>query len=75
MPQGIADQCAACPVWEGECPACGTFFFARSGKRYAVRPTDGSRFTRNADGLIVHPRTGHVLRFEELPNVRRLADA
>lgn len=32
--------CAACPVVNGECPNCGTFYFTRGdGKRFGIRPT------------------------------------
>jgi hypothetical protein len=42
----MTDYCSNCPVWEGECPNCGTFWIdahsaygARPGTRYGIRPT------------------------------------
>lgn len=36
------EVCAACPVLQGECPRCLTFWIAipGTGKRYGVRPVD-----------------------------------
>ena len=31
-------MCAACPVWLGECPQCGTYWFSDGCKRYGVSP-------------------------------------
>lgn len=31
--------CAACPVWAGTCPRCGTYWIRRpDGKAYGLRP-------------------------------------
>jgi hypothetical protein len=35
----VGGTCAACPVWKGECPDCGTFWIIHGTKRYGVRPT------------------------------------
>ena len=67
--------CTACPVWTGECPRCGTFHYLRNGKRYSIRPTDGSEFTNDGLGCVVNPKTGEPLRIDQYPNVTVLRTA
>lgn len=61
-------QCAACRVWTGECPDCGTFWWTRGdGKRYGMRPAsqDDARLIRN---LQTRNGTAGIVYWDELPN-------
>ena len=60
--------CAACPVYTGECPTCGTFWWTRGdGKRYGMRPAS-ERDARLIRDLQQRNGTAGIVYWGELPN-------
>jgi hypothetical protein len=60
-----ANSCAACSVWTGECPQCGTFWWVRGdGKRFGMRPAT------DADRAQLHEQFGTTgpHHFGQIPN-------
>lgn len=60
--------CVACPVFTGECPDCGTFWWTRGdGKRFAMRPAS-EHDAALIRGLQQRDNTAGIVYWHELPN-------
>jgi hypothetical protein len=53
--------CAACPVLQGECPICGTFWILDGGKRHGLTPVQRQAFDGPTSELFSRSQLGNFV--------------